>query len=579
MEYRIFSSRRFTFRLVFLLDTLRVLFLLRVRVITSRVLVFSLSYMRKDKYFVRFHLLLIRFVMRIYFLILRPNLVTVLLGWDGLGLTSYLLVIYYGRSKSYNSGIVTAVTNRLGDALLLVSIGYLVSLGNWNYIFYSDKLRLLVAWLLVITATTKSAQIPFSAWLPAAIAAPTPVSSLVHSSTLVTAGVYLLIRHCEFLVINGVSRYLLVIGRLTMIIASLRALFESDLKKMVALSTLRQLGVIILRLGLGSYLARFFHLLRHAFFKALLFLGTGSLIHNSLDYQDMRSMGRRLPSLPVTHGSIILARFRLIGLPFISAFFSKEIILESIILKGARVYTFILIILGIILTARYRVRFLIYSFVLPTGGGSLTFKSDEDSRVLQAIMILILPAIAGGAWLRNSLFIVARIRLLRFLSKISILVLLSRGAVLSFWGYCASWKLLILVGFKRLCNLWMLPDLRTRPSLLAYKVFRISIPKNLDRGLISFITKIRRNTLPASSFLRSSNSSILKILNFIVLWGRVIRVYYLCNKLHILKFKNKTLSEVFKIISSNLLLFSSIFERKFRLFEFSSVNKLKRILM
>ena len=124
------------------------------------------------------------------------------------------------------------------------------------------------------------------------MAAPTPVSSLVHSSTLVTAGVYLLVRHSEFLVINGTRAYLIVIGALTILIARFSALFERDLKKMVALSTLRQLGVMMLRLGLGAFFARFFHLLRHAFFKALLFLGTGSIIHNRKDYQDMRVMGR-----------------------------------------------------------------------------------------------------------------------------------------------------------------------------------------------------------------------------------------------------------------------------------------------
>lgn len=292
-----------------------------------------------------------------------------------------------------------------------------------------------MARLIIITATTKSAQIPFSAWLPAAIAAPTPVSSLVHSSTLVTAGVYLLVRHSEFLVKNGVSEYLLVIGRLTIVIARVRAFLERDLKKIVALSTLSQLGVIILSLGLGSYFARFFHLLRHAFFKALLFLGTGSIIHNRLDYQDMRVIGRGLPRLPVRHSRIILARFRLIGLPFISAFFSKEIILELIILKNFRAYIYFLMIIGILLTAVYRTRFLVYSFVAPSRGSRLGFKSDEDPRVVQGIMILILPAIVGGYWLGRTLFIRRTIRPLRLLSKSLVLGLLTSGVFLSILVY------------------------------------------------------------------------------------------------------------------------------------------------
>ena len=578
LEYNFFTRNRLVFRLVFLLDLLRVIFLLRVRLITVRVLTFRFSYIRKDKYFVRFHLLLIGFVLRIYFLILRPNLITVLLGWDGLGLTSYLLVIYYGRSKSYNSGIVTALTNRVGDALLLVRIGYLISLGNWNYLFYSDKQRLLVARLIIITATTKSAQIPFSAWLPAAIAAPTPVSSLVHSSTLVTAGVYLLVRHSEFLVKNGVSEYLLVIGRLTIVIARVRAFLERDLKKIVALSTLSQLGVIILSLGLGSHFARFFHLLRHAFFKALLFLGTGSIIHNRLDYQDIRVIGRGLPRLPVSHSRILLARFRLIGLPFISAFFSKEIILELIILKNFRAYIYFLMIIGILLTAVYRIRFLVYSFVAPTGGSRLGFKSDEDPRVVQGIIILILPAIVGGYWLGRTLFIRRTIRPLRLLSKSLVLGLLTSGVFLSILGYRSLWKLEFSRGVKRLCQLWMLTDLRTRPRLWSYKAVRVLIPKNFDRGFISYTSKIVQRTSFLLSLINRTKSSILKVVNLIVLWGGIIRVYYLCNKLHILKFRNKILRALFKTINSKATLFSSKLKTKFKVLEFISVSKLKMTL-
>lgn len=330
-----------------------------------------------------------------------------------MGLTSYLLVIYYGNTKAYNSGMITAMTNRLGDGFLLVRIGYLVSQGNWNYMFYDSKTRMLVSVLIILTATTKSAQVPFSAWLPAAMAAPTPVSSLVHSSTLVTAGVYLLVRHREFLITNKVSGYLVLVGRLTMIMARLRALLEIDLKKMVALSTLSQLGIMILRLGVGAYLARFFHLLRHAFFKALLFLGTGSLIHNRVDYQDMRVMGRGVARLPVTHSGVFLASLSLRGLPFMSAFFSKEIIVETVIIKNFSVYAFRLIILGVLLTAIYRARFLVFAFLRFTTGPAIGFKLDEDLRVVQGILILVLPAVLGGYFVRSLLLIRVRVSYLR----------------------------------------------------------------------------------------------------------------------------------------------------------------------
>lgn len=255
----------------------------------------------------------------------------------------------------------------------------------------------------MLTATTKRAQIPFSAWLPAAIAAPTPVSALVHSSTLVTAGVYLLIRHREFLGLNHVGEYLIIIGRLTIIMAGGAALLERDLKKIVAFSTLSQLGVIVLSLGLGSFLARFFHLLSHAFFKALLFLGTGSIIHNNKDYQDLRIIGGRI--LPITHSVVLVSRLSLIGVPFISAFFSKEIILELVLIKNFRHFYYVLIVLGVLLTAAYRRRFLISVFKRPLGGGALIFRLEEDISFVQAILLLLVPATTGGFYLRRFLFV------------------------------------------------------------------------------------------------------------------------------------------------------------------------------
>ena len=225
--------------------------------------------------------------MLIYLLILSPNLIRLLLGWDGLGVTSYLLVIFYQRNKSYNAGILTAITNRLGDVGLLISISLMLYLGNWNYIFinsFSSIFSNLIIFLIIISACTKSAQIPFSAWLPAAIAAPTPVSALVHSSTLVTAGVYLLIRINLIIIEINIRYILLLIGIITMIIAGFTAIIEIDIKKIIALSTLRQLGIIILTLGIGNPILSFFHLLSHAFFKAMLFICAGIIIHNIKDY-------------------------------------------------------------------------------------------------------------------------------------------------------------------------------------------------------------------------------------------------------------------------------------------------------
>merc|ERR550525_2205082 len=240
-------------------------------------MIFSTRYMMSEKFFSRFILLVFFFILSIFLLILRPNFISLLLGWDGLGVTSYLLVVFYQSRKSYNAGMLTAITNRLGDVGLLISISFLLYMGNWSYIYidsFSGVLSNILIYLIIISACTKRAQIPFSACLPAAIAAPTPVSALVHSSTLVTAGVYLIIRLNFIFCRSNRTNVLLFIGIITILLAGAAAIFEIDIKKVIALSTLRQLGVIIIILGAIEPLLSFFHLLRHAYFKAILFICT-----------------------------------------------------------------------------------------------------------------------------------------------------------------------------------------------------------------------------------------------------------------------------------------------------------------
>lgn len=271
------------------------------------------------------------------------------------------------------------------------------------------------------------------------MAAPTPVSSLVHSSTLVTAGVYLLIRHEYFFVNNHINICILVIGAFTIRMASISALFETDLKKIVALSTLSQLGVIFLRLGLGAYLLSYFHLLTHAFFKALLFLATGAIIHRRKDYQDLRITGRSRSSLPTINSFILISRFSLIGLPFISAFFSKEIILEHIILKNFNIVIYIIIILGVALTAIYRVRFIFLVFSRWAFNDLLTLKLEEDYYILKGIIILSLPAGLGGSWITLYLFRSLKLPVSYLILKICVFIVLISGGLLAVW-YSAAYR-------------------------------------------------------------------------------------------------------------------------------------------
>jgi len=218
--------------IILLWDWIRIMFTGLVLIISSIVMIYRTYYIFGDKFFVRFILLVYLFVLSIVLMIIRPNLIRILLGWDGLGLVSYCLVVYYQNIKSANAGIITILSNRVGDVALLLSIAWLLNFGNWRFFYLVNLLEnsetMILIILLILAAFTKRAQIPFSAWLPAAIAAPTPVSALVHSSTLVTAGVYLLIRFSYILNINN---YVFILGVMTIFISGLGANLENDLKK------------------------------------------------------------------------------------------------------------------------------------------------------------------------------------------------------------------------------------------------------------------------------------------------------------------------------------------------------------
>lgn len=320
--------------------------------VSGRVLSWSYYYMDREEYYGRFIRLVIAFVGSIVILIFIRRLMGALIGWDGLGVTSFLLVIYYKNRKSLGSGMITALTNRLGDCFFLLILG----LRREDFFYW---------WLLLLllTSITKRAQIPFSSWLPSAMAAPTPVRALVHSSTLVTAGVYLLLRF------NDKSReWIIVIGRLTILMAGVGACVEMDIKKIVALSTLSQLGVIIISLALDQKALCFFHLVTHAIFKALLFICVGTAIHRVYGTQDFRSFRNLGKGIIYPVGGLIVANIALIGFPFMSGFYRKDRIMERFYSSNRCYWGGVIFLVGVGMTTSYRIK-LINLACLRTGRG------------------------------------------------------------------------------------------------------------------------------------------------------------------------------------------------------------------
>nr|YP_009864998.1 NADH dehydrogenase subunit 5 [Carpilius maculatus]QKE42636.1 NADH dehydrogenase subunit 5 [Carpilius maculatus] len=408
IEWELMSlgSSLITFTVVF--DWISLLFLSFVFLISSSVLFYSGSYMSGDHTFSRFMYLVLSFVASMSFMVLSPNLISILLGWDGLGLVSYALVIYYQNEKSANAGMLTVLSNRVGDVAILLSIGLMSMLGSWNFFLYSfymdDENWLTFKLLLMLAAMTKSAQIPFSAWLPAAMAAPTPVSALVHSSTLVTAGVYLMIRFSPALEGSKVQSVLLIFSCTTMFMAGLGANFEYDLKKIIALSTLSQLGVMLSILSLGYTNLAFFHLLSHALFKALLFMCAGVVIHSVSDYQDIRCMGSLVNFMPVTVSYMTIANLALCGFPFLAGFYSKDLILEVAYMTWINIIALLLYILATGLTVMYTLRLIYYTLSGEFNLVCLSGVSDEDQIMVNSMSMLGMGAVLAGASLSWVLF-------------------------------------------------------------------------------------------------------------------------------------------------------------------------------
>nr|YP_665519.1 NADH dehydrogenase subunit 5 [Campodea fragilis]ABF49569.1 NADH dehydrogenase subunit 5 [Campodea fragilis] len=400
LEWVIFSLNGVDLIGVLLLDYMSCIFLSVVMFISGMVVMYSDEYMHGDKNIVRFIMVVLLFVFSMAMLIISPNMISILLGWDGLGLVSYVLVIYYNNERSSSSGMLTAMSNRVGDVFLLLAIAWMLNYGSWNFIFYvncmyfSSEMTFLF-WLVFLGAITKSAQIPFSAWLPAAMAAPTPVSALVHSSTLVTAGIYLMIRFFPLLS-DEMLKVMMFVSLMTMLMSSLVANYEVDLKRIIALSTLSQLGLMMFSLSLGCHKLSFFHLLTHALFKSLLFLCAGVVIHGSYGYQDIRKMGGLVSYLPFTGFCMGLSSLALGGFPFMAGFYSKDMILEFMELMCVNFFSYFLMLFSVGLTMMYSIRMMYYSLF----GESKIFLSvnfGESSTMSMSMISLGFGSIFGGS--------------------------------------------------------------------------------------------------------------------------------------------------------------------------------------
>lgn len=398
VELELVDLSSIVFPVTMILDSVRVRFALVVSLVSFCVFLFAVYYIDGDPFFNRFTWLLLLFVTSIIVLIFSGSLFVLLLGWDGLGLSSFALIIYYSSRESLRAGYLTLLVNRLGDCVIIITMFLFLAAGHFSLFNVRENLYWVV-FLIGLSSLTKRAQYPFSSWLPAAIAAPTPVRALVHSSTLVTAGVYLLIRlRLSWEVPCIFSTPLILLRRVTCILGGLAAIFENDLKKIIALSTLRQLGVIIYRIRMNLVDLALFHLYVHAMFKALLFIGAGTVLMIGFGIQDIRLLGGILKNSPLTSVFFVISSLCLAGVPFTRGFCRKHLILEKILCShsctGLRL---IFMVVGRVATAIYSVRLMKIVF------GSQVITTTCSPMVNKSFLFFCPILILGGMGVRGGL--------------------------------------------------------------------------------------------------------------------------------------------------------------------------------
>nr|BCJ04127.1 NADH dehydrogenase subunit 5 [Amynthas yunoshimensis]BDQ44325.1 NADH dehydrogenase subunit 5 [Amynthas yunoshimensis] len=508
IEWVLFNISSTPIMMTIIVDPSGTLFSSTVLLISANVLQFSTTYMKNDKFIDRFTVLVMLFVLSMNMLIFFPHLMILLFGWDGLGLVSFILVIYYQNPKSLAAGMITALTNRIGDVMLLLSIAWTLNQGHWDIIhMWETSVFTWQTSAILLAAMTKSAQMPFSSWLPAAMAAPTPVSALVHSSTLVTAGVFLLIRFYPFLSsAPWFNSLLLLIAVTTTTMAGLSATTECDMKKIIALSTLSQLGMMMTAMGLGMVNLAYFHMITHALFKALLFICAGTLIHSLMHSQDLRWMGNITTQMPTTTSCLILANMALCGAPFMSGFYSKDMIVESSIFYSNNFIMLLIILFTVSLTSFYTMRFMLTTIWGPSNSSPF-IQLQEEISLTTPMLILSSMSIISGSMLIWIMPMNQEPMSMTLMVKNMPMVMIITGA-LTAWNINTrrikqnSAMMLMPLSHHASCLMWFLVPLSSQFTMKTPLYISHNYLKSLDQ---SWLEKLGGQGVKSSSFLASNS--------------------------------------------------------------------------
>nr|BAR46001.1 NADH dehydrogenase subunit 5 [Aurelia sp. 3 sensu Dawson et al. (2005)] len=522
------SYNLFDTNLSFSIDKLSASMIFVVNTVSFLVHLYSVSYMRGDPHTSRFMGYLSLFTFFMLILVSSQNYLQLFIGWEGVGLCSYLLInFWYSRIQANKAAIKAMLINRLGDAALIAGIIIMwINYGSINFLSVLPTGQFQHGWLipilLLIGAVGKSAQIGLHTWLPDAMEGPTPVSALIHAATMVTAGVYLIIRSSPFFELSPLALILTVlVGSVTALFAATIGLAQNDIKKIIAYSTCSQLGFMVLSCGISYYSVALFHLVNHAFFKALLFLAAGSVIHSMLDEQDIRKMGGINVIQPLSYVFILIGSLSLAGFPFMAGYYSKDLLLELTSQKYFIIFGFWLGISATLLTALYSLKLILRSFLQFQNSPKVYWNTAHESDwiLLMPLTILAIGSILSGFALFHPTLNNIIHPIVSSLTKLFPLIMTLIGATIGlnlFWISKKLWSIFLNHYSKRLyqflVSAWdfdkIISNYITTPAFkfgykVTFKLFDTGIIEILGpKGLSSKIIKL-------SSSISSVQSGLL----------------------------------------------------------------------